>query len=102
MADNAEVFDRAPGAGRTRGKASGPGQGESIRPREPELADGEAVFSHCQPLRQPRTPVPVPVPVPNPECSGDVSSSHTGLYTLCSLGLCARARVCVYTRGSVF
>ncbi|KAK2845957.1 hypothetical protein Q7C36_010811 [Tachysurus vachellii] len=73
MADNTEVFDRAPGAGRTRGKASGPGQGESSRPREPELADGEAVFSHCQPLRQPRTPVPVPVPVPvtvpNPECS---------------------------------
>lgn len=60
MADNAEGFDRAPGAGRTRGKASGPGQGDSSRPREPELADGEALFTHCQPLRQPRTPVPTP------------------------------------------
>ncbi|MCI4392346.1 hypothetical protein PGIGA_G00144770 [Pangasianodon gigas] len=58
MADNAEGFDRAPGAGRSRGKASGPGQGDSSRPREPELADGDAVFSRCQPLRQPRTPVP--------------------------------------------
>ncbi|MCJ8746570.1 hypothetical protein PDJAM_G00143210 [Pangasius djambal] len=58
MADNAEGFDRAPGAGRSRGKASGPGQADSSRPREPELADGDAVFSRCQPLRQPRTAVP--------------------------------------------
>ncbi|KAK3539255.1 hypothetical protein QTP86_032255 [Hemibagrus guttatus] len=72
MADNAEGFDRAPGAGRTRGKATGPGQGDSSRPREPELADGEAVFSHCQPLRQPRTPGPGPTPGPT---SGPTSES---------------------------
>ncbi|XP_046697949.1 polyadenylate-binding protein-interacting protein 1 [Silurus meridionalis] len=70
MADNAEGFDRAPGAGRSRGQVRGSGQGDGGRPREPELADGEALFNRCQPLRQPRTP-----PVAPPECPvGDSSS----------------------------
>ncbi|KAI5101707.1 polyadenylate-binding protein-interacting protein 1 [Silurus meridionalis] len=60
MADNAEGFDRAPGAGRSRGQVRGSGQGDSGRPREPELADGEALFNRCQPLRQPRTPPVAP------------------------------------------
>ncbi|XP_060763659.1 polyadenylate-binding protein-interacting protein 1 [Neoarius graeffei] len=52
----AEGFDRAPGAGRSRGKSSGPGHADSRAAREPELADGEALFTRCQALRQPRSP----------------------------------------------
>ncbi|XP_034155222.1 polyadenylate-binding protein-interacting protein 1 isoform X2 [Pangasianodon hypophthalmus] len=77
MADNAEGFDRAPGAGRSRGKASGPGQGDSSRPREPELADGDAVFSRCQPLRQPRTPVPAAEGSDSSRAASTLSSSSS-------------------------
>ncbi|XP_062874161.1 polyadenylate-binding protein-interacting protein 1 isoform X2 [Trichomycterus rosablanca] len=58
MSGDCEGFDRAPGAGRGRGKVSGPGLTDVNKPRQPQIGDGAAVFTQCEPLRQPRTPVP--------------------------------------------
>lgn len=52
----AEGFDRAPGAERSRGRASGPRPADTNLTRRPELRDGPSVFTHCEPLRQPHTP----------------------------------------------
>ncbi|KAK1806962.1 hypothetical protein P4O66_005445 [Electrophorus voltai] len=55
-----ERFDRAPGAGRTRGASSGPGPGDTSP--QPELGRRDArvsVFSQREPLRQPRTSPPL-------------------------------------------
>ncbi|XP_072527976.1 polyadenylate-binding protein-interacting protein 1 [Salminus brasiliensis] len=54
----AESFDRAPGAERTRGKASCPGAGDAYSGRQAEGEPGAAAFSQCEPLRQPRTSPP--------------------------------------------
>ncbi|KAL6466267.1 hypothetical protein MHYP_G00264000 [Metynnis hypsauchen] len=56
----AESFDRAPGAGRTRGKASGPAGGDLYSGPPAEQDAGASVFNQCEPLRQPRTSPPTP------------------------------------------
>ncbi|KAI4884200.1 hypothetical protein NFI96_027039, partial [Prochilodus magdalenae] len=56
----AESFDRAPGAGRTRGKASCPAVGDMYSAPQAEQDTGASVFSQCEPLRQPRTSPPTP------------------------------------------
>ncbi|XP_028852646.1 polyadenylate-binding protein-interacting protein 1 [Denticeps clupeoides] len=57
----ADSFDRAPGAGRVRGKPSNPGLVEASSPRAPEFGSEDAkasLFSHREPLRQPRSSPP--------------------------------------------
>lgn len=54
----AESFDRAPGAERTRGKASCPAVGDAYPARQGEGDPGASVFNQCEPLRQPRTSPP--------------------------------------------